>query len=42
MARHVKAHPPNRVFTPLEAQLLMMLFTVVVVIAGMILKQHHL
>jgi hypothetical protein len=42
MAKHVKAHPPKRPLTPLEAQLLMMLFAVGVAIVGMILKQHHL
>jgi hypothetical protein len=42
MARHVNKHPANKLLTPLEAELLVMLLAVVTTIAAMILKQHHL
>ena len=42
MARHVNKHPTNKLLTPLEAQLLVVLVAVVMTIGAMILKQHHL
>ncbi len=40
MARHIERHPSHRLFTPLEAQLLMMLLVLAVTVALMLVKEH--
>jgi hypothetical protein len=40
MARHVERHPPNPLFTPLEARLLMMLLALAVTVAAILVQRH--